>query len=305
MLPAFSRTTDLPHWNRYAAVNDEFIDVHMSVDAARAAGQPNIFGMGNLRVGYQHAVLHKWLAGRGDVASFACQFRALNFPGDELTVWGKIVSETERDGQAVSIIEMGVRNQAGDETTPATAEIVWFKGEPMMPPPPSAQIPGGRTPGTYLDTETIGWIGKPLPPFASLPVDANDIRRWAQAIWYPELPPSDQFDVKVAAEGPWKGLVAPRDFNPFAWHPDFHPEAYPWMRGMGVEPGRRGLNGGLRVWNGAPIRTGDVISSTVTLIDAFEKTGRLGTMLFLIDQARWTNPRGEFVRVSERTSIYY
>ncbi|MDT5044464.1 MAG: hypothetical protein QOG75_317, partial [Mycobacterium sp.] len=54
-LPGFSRITDLPHWNRYAAVNDEFIDVHMSVEAARAAGQPDIFGMGNLRVGYQHA----------------------------------------------------------------------------------------------------------------------------------------------------------------------------------------------------------------------------------------------------------
>jgi len=30
-LPGFSRITDLPHWNRYAAVNDEFIDVHTSV----------------------------------------------------------------------------------------------------------------------------------------------------------------------------------------------------------------------------------------------------------------------------------
>src|SRR5579859_6747330 len=156
MFPAFSRTTDLPHWNRYAAVNDEFIDVHMSVEAAHAAGQPNIFGMGNLRVGYQHAVLHTWLAGRGDIASFACQFRALNFPGDELTVWGRVAGETERDGQSISLVEMGVRNQAGEETTPATAEIVWFKGEPVMPSPPSAEIPAGRTPGTYLDAETIG-----------------------------------------------------------------------------------------------------------------------------------------------------
>ena len=52
VLPVFERTTDFPEWNRYAAVNDEFIDVHMSADAARAAGQPDVFGMGNLRVGY-------------------------------------------------------------------------------------------------------------------------------------------------------------------------------------------------------------------------------------------------------------
>ncbi|MDT7795202.1 MAG: hypothetical protein QOD59_4643 [Mycobacterium sp.] len=304
-LPGFSRITNLPHWNRYAAVNHEFIDVHMSVEAARAAGQPDIFGMGNLRVAYQHAALHRWIAGRGDIASFSCQFRALNFPGDELTVWGSVVDNVVRDGLSLSVLELGVRNQKDEETTPATAEVVWFDGIPSMPAPPTAVIATDRPPGVYLDAETIGWLGRPLPVLESLPVDANDIRRWAQAIWYPEPPPADQFDVTVAAEGPWGGLVAPRDFNPYAWHPDFHPEAYPWMRGMGTEPGHRGLNGGQRTWYGAPIRPGDVIASQVTLIDTYEKEGRIGTMLFLVDQARWTNQRGELVRVSERTTIYH
>ncbi|WP_081288377.1 FAS1-like dehydratase domain-containing protein [Mycobacterium asiaticum] len=304
-LGTFSRVTDLPHWNRYAAVNDEFIDVHMSVEAARAAGQPDIFGMGNLRVGYQHAALHRWIDGRGDIASYSCQFRALNFPGDELTVWGKVVDSTERDGLQLSVLELGVRNQDGAETTPATAEVVWFDGPPAMPPGPAPSVDTDRAPGVYLDPETIGWLGRALPVLESLPVDANDIRRWAQAIWYPEPPPADQFDIAVAALGPWGGLVAPRDFNPYAWHPDFHPEAYPWMRGMGTEPGRRGLNGGQRTWYGAPIRPGDVISSEVTLVSAYEKEGRLGTMLLLVDRAVWTNQRGELVRTSERTTIYH
>ena len=304
-VPGFTRTTGLPNWNRYAAVNDEFIDVHMSVEAANAAGQPDIFGMGNLRVGYQHAALHRWLAGRGDVASFTCQFRAINFPGDELTVWGSVTGTAHRDGFECSNVDMGVRNQSGEETTPATAEVVWFAGQPTMPAPPEYAVPTGRSPGVYLDADTVGWLGRSLPVLDSLPVDANDIRRWAQAIWYPEPPPADQFDVSVAAEGPWGGLVAPRDFNPFAWNPAFHPEAYPWMRGMGTEPGRRGLNGGQRTWFGAPIRPGDVISSEVTLIDAYEKEGRIGTMLFLVDAARWTNQRGELVQLGQRTTIYH
>src|SRR5882757_4903415 len=211
-LQGFSRITDLPHWNRYAAVNDEFIDVHMSVDAARAAGQPDIFGMGNLRVGYQHAALHRWIGGRGDIASFSCQFRALNFPGDELTVSGSVVDNTQRDGLALTVVEMGVRNQNGEETTPATAEVVWFgdRGErsdgfddgaersdggrhaPAMPSPPTPAIVTDRSPGVHLDAQTIGWLGRSLPVLDSLPVDANDIRRWAQAIWYPEPPPADQ-----------------------------------------------------------------------------------------------------------------
>ena len=35
-LPVFERTTGFAEWNRFAAVNDEFIDVHMDAAAARA-----------------------------------------------------------------------------------------------------------------------------------------------------------------------------------------------------------------------------------------------------------------------------
>src|SRR3954469_15916656 len=91
-LAPFVRVTDFPEWNCYAAVNDEFIDVHMSADAARAAGQADVFGMGKLRIGYAHALLHAWLAGRGEVAAFSCQFRGLNLLGDRLTVHGRVAA---------------------------------------------------------------------------------------------------------------------------------------------------------------------------------------------------------------------
>ena len=53
------------------------------------------------------------------------------------------------------------------------------------------------------------------------------------------------------------------------------------------------------------MRVGDVITNNVALIDAFEKEGRMGTMLFLVDESRWTNQRDELVRIGQRTSIYY
>jgi acyl dehydratase len=305
-LPAFERTTDFAHWNRYAAVNDEFIDVHMSKAAAEAAGQPDVFGMGNLRVAYAHNVLHDWLAERGDIAAFGCQFRALNFLGDHLTAHARVTG-TRRDGR-VQIVELdvGVRNQAGDETMPGTAELVVFGGpKPAMPAPPEVTPPPAREPGVFLDDKTLAWLGRPTDPVVSLPVGANDIRRWAMAVYYPEPPPDAFFDLDAAAAGPWGGMVAPRDFNPFAWVSEFHPEAYPWMRGMGTEPGSRGLNGGQRSRYFAPIRPDDVITCVATLVDAYEKDGKLGTMLFLVDESRWTNQDGELVKLGLRTSIYH
>ena len=39
-LPVWSRETGLLNWNRFAAVNDEFFEVHMDDAAARAAENP-------------------------------------------------------------------------------------------------------------------------------------------------------------------------------------------------------------------------------------------------------------------------
>jgi acyl dehydratase len=299
----FVRVTGFPEWNRYAAVNDEFIDVHMSADAARAAGQPDVFGMGNLRIAYAHNAVFDWLEGRGDIAEFACQFRGLNFEGDELTTWGRITGVEDRAALHCVDLELGVRNQNGDETMPATATVVLFDDTPQMPDaPPTPETPT-REPGVHLDAQTIEWLGRPTEPVTAYPVGESDIRRWAQAVYYPEAPPASF--VSDAAGGPWGGVAAPRDFNPFAWVEAYHPEAYPWMRGMGTEPGYRGLNGGQRNLSFAPIRPGDRITSIATLVDAYEKEGRLGTMLFLIDESRWTNQDGELVRIGIRTSIYY
>lgn len=304
-IPPFVRVTDFAEWNRYAAVNDEFIDIHMSADAAQAAGQPDVFGMGNLRIAYAHHALHLWLAGRGDIAEFACQFRGMNFRGDTLTTWGRVSAVEERDGLACIDLEMGVRNQSGEETMPASATVVRFTGAPRMPaPPPTPAIPR-REPGVHLDPPTIAMLGIPTAPVTSYPVDASDIRRWAQAVSHPEPAPAASVDPAVGASGPWGGIVAARDFNPFAWVEAYRPDVYPWMRGVGSEPGTRVLNGGQRNLSFAPIRVGDVITSTATLVDALEKEGRLGTMMFLVDESRWTNQAGDLVRIGIRTSIYY
>ena len=85
-LPPYVRTTGLANWNRYAAVNDEFIDVHMDPDAARAVGMPDVFGMGNLRIAYLHNLLDAWLDGEGDIVELRCEFRGINLRGDVLVV---------------------------------------------------------------------------------------------------------------------------------------------------------------------------------------------------------------------------
>ena len=136
VVPPFVRTTGLQNWNRYAAVNDEFIDIHMDDESARAVGMPGVFGMGNLRIAYLHNMLRDWVGDGGDIAEFRCEFRGTNLKGDTLTGHGAV---TDVAGRLVSL-DLGVTNQDGVETTPATATVVVFEdGGPRCP-----RIPGRR-----------------------------------------------------------------------------------------------------------------------------------------------------------------
>ena len=306
-IPAFERTTDLAHWNRYAAVNDEFIPIHMDPADAIAAGQRDVFGMGNLRVSYLHNALRAWLGPGGDIVEFRCEFRGFNFKHDRLRSRA-VATGTERRGSANLVhFELRVENQDGVDTCPGRATALLFEGgEARVLPEPELVAPAReREPGVYLDRATIEAVGSASEPAISLAVGENDIRRWAMAIHYPEQPPLEFYDESIARRGPWGGLVAPREFNPFAWMLP-SPGGYPWLREIGTEPGHRVLNGGQHNLYFEPIRPGDRIEAVRRLFDVYEKRGgRTGAMLFYVTENRWTNQRGELVRLGYQTTIFY
>lgn len=294
-LAPITRVTGFDNWNRFAAVNDEFIDVHMDHAAAQAVGQPGAFGMGALRLAYIYELLENWVASRGSVASLRCQYREINRLGDELTTVGRVVSV---DG-GLATVELGVVNQDGKETTPAVAEVR-LAGAESTATAPERPAPPERERGVYLDDVILSWLGRAVPPIVSEPIGANDILRWRRAVAYPAEPapsPDSQGE-----------LVAPLGFNPFAWHPKVRWSSPPWFRGqtMGLTgPGTRGLIGGVHHWYETEMRVGDVLTSDFALIDAYEKQSSSGELLlFLVDEDRWTNADGELARVERRTTIY-
>jgi acyl dehydratase len=304
-LPPFVRTTGLASWNRYAAVNDEFIDIHMDDEAARAIGMPGVFGMGNLRIAYLHNQLHGWLGDRGDIADFRCEFRGLNLKGDTLTCTASITGERDDGGLRLDDLALGVVNQDGADTCPGAATVVLFDGDPRMPAEPAPTQPSGTAAeGELLTAETIERIGRTLPPVAAPPVGANDIARWAIATHHPEPAPAAYTDAAVAAQGPWGGLVAPRDFDPFAWMPN-RPWAGDWLWAMTGQPGGRVLNGGQRNRYFQPVRVGDTISVTRRFVDVVERDTKRGPMVFFTSEFVWRNQADELVRIGEQTTIYY
>ena len=122
-LPAFVRVTGLENWNRFAAVNDEFVSIHMDDEAGRAAGYPTAFGMGNLQWSYLHALLREWIGEQGWIVSLACQFRAANTKGQTVTATGEVVAVRSAGDRVLVDLEIRTAAEDGSVLAPGTATV--------------------------------------------------------------------------------------------------------------------------------------------------------------------------------------
>ena len=124
-MPAWSRQTNFMHWNRYAAVNDEFVPFRMDDEDGRKAGnQQGAFGMGNLRYAYLVNALRDWIGDEAEVREIGCQYRAINQKNDTLSVVGEVVETTVVDGENRVKLTTNVMNQHGEATCPGHAVVV-------------------------------------------------------------------------------------------------------------------------------------------------------------------------------------
>ncbi|MFE2433084.1 MaoC/PaaZ C-terminal domain-containing protein [Streptomyces sp. NPDC059373] len=122
-IPSLIRTTGLANWNRYAAVNDEFVPIHMDDDAGRAAGYSTAFGMGNLQWAYLHNVLREWLPD-ARIVRLSCQFRAANTKGMNVTATGAVTAVRDVDGGREVDVDVWTEDEEGNRLAPGKATLL-------------------------------------------------------------------------------------------------------------------------------------------------------------------------------------
>lgn len=152
-------------------------------------------------------------------------------------------------------------------------------------------------------------IGRVFEQRVSFPITPSDIRRWAIAVYHPDVPP-DTF---------WSGsttVEVPEEFNPFAWMAH-EPRGLPRRLdaaainaiedALGIPAPRLkiGVNGGIEVEYGERMRPKDVITSSVSLYSYDEKEGSSGPLLVTRTLDLWTNQLGKIVKRTTLTYLRY
>ena len=159
-------------------------------------------------------------------------------------------------------------------------------------------------PQTLVTQEMLDRKGVWEQEDTSYPISDSDIRRWSIAAYWPETPPREFWDAEFARTTTAGGIVAPPDFNPFAWPPVREvPEDRRSATAQGV--GQRRMNGGQVDTFGVPMRPGDVIRTRTRLTHWEERETRLGHTMFMYEETEWRNQRDEVVKTRVKTRIRF
>ena len=123
-LPVFQRRTGLAEWNRYAAVNDEFVPIHMDDEAGRAAGFQSALGMGNLQIAYLHNLVRDWLGDRGRILTLSCRFNAPNLKDTVIRAGGHVTAVTPTENGVEVALDVWTADAAGNRLAPGACTVL-------------------------------------------------------------------------------------------------------------------------------------------------------------------------------------
>ncbi len=113
------------HLFRWSAAIENWHRIHYDQNfAVYHDGLPTVLGQGSWKQSILPRYLKDLCLPDGWPWKVQFQHRAMIVPGDTLTAWGRVVKKEERGLYGVVDLEVGLRNQKGDEGTPGTATVV-------------------------------------------------------------------------------------------------------------------------------------------------------------------------------------
>jgi acyl dehydratase len=105
---------------RYAGAGGDFHPLHHDEPYAQKFGMPSVFGLGLLHAGILGDHLARWV-GPNNVRKFAIRFTGQVWPGDVLTLSGKVDRIEDTGAGRVAHLNLAVTRQTGDTAIVATA----------------------------------------------------------------------------------------------------------------------------------------------------------------------------------------
>jgi acyl dehydratase len=131
------------HLMRWSAAIENWHRIHYDVPfATRHDGLPGLLINGSWKQHFLVQMVREWLGPDGWLARISFQFRKMNLVGETLTAHGTVTDTYERHGLGFVVCEVGIRNDADEESTPGSAlgVLPLRSGKPVPYPFPELDL---------------------------------------------------------------------------------------------------------------------------------------------------------------------
>lgn len=139
--PLFKGPLTTAHLMRWSAAMENWHKIHYDLPFATGHDKlPGLLINGSLKQQFIAQLLKDWAGPTGWLWKLRFQFRAMNLVGERLAVWGKVTAtrrvDAPRGACGLVDIDIGIRNDAGLESTPGAATVALpLRGGPPLPYP--------------------------------------------------------------------------------------------------------------------------------------------------------------------------
>lgn len=125
------------HLMRWSAAIENWHRIHYDHPFATEHDRlPGLLVNGTWKQHFLVQLVRGWAEPSGWLAHVKMSFRGMDVVGDTLTAWGRVTEVEEREGLGFVSLEIGIRNQRDEESTPGSATVVLpLRGGAQVPYP--------------------------------------------------------------------------------------------------------------------------------------------------------------------------
>ena len=143
-IPSLSRGPLSPmHLMRFSAAIENWHRIHYDHDFATSHdGLPDLVVSGSWKQHFVAQVVRRWTGESGWLREIGLQYRRVNVVGETLTAWGTVTGIRPINGFGLVDLQVGIRNQEGEESSPGTATVALpkFPGQRLPRPLPDLEL---------------------------------------------------------------------------------------------------------------------------------------------------------------------
>jgi acyl dehydratase len=110
---------------KYAAGSGDFNPLHHDYNFFQSQAIGSIIVHGRFKYASLGELVSNWLGHEGRIKLLSCQYRNMDFPDKEITCKGQVEKKWEEGGEKLVELKVWAENEAGQQTTPGKAVVVF------------------------------------------------------------------------------------------------------------------------------------------------------------------------------------